>query len=186
MLPRELSCTCILELVLEKDLRKGTGRYPLEIRDMYGRSLKLSNIKLTLPDPGGACTAVLDPIPLYPPKSKLCLSYELYNLRLDASNHARYRLTYAIRNPGPSDEQTGASVQKTLSYMWWSMKGKKPDEKPYIESSIEQQGQATTVGDNLQIDIGTLEPGTYVLSIEAEDLLTGMSVTDSKLFTVSE
>jgi hypothetical protein len=70
--------------------------------------------------------------------------------------------------------------------MWWSIKGKKSDEKPYIESSIEQRAQATTVADNLQIDIGTLEPGTYVLSIDAEDLLTGMSVTDSRLFTVSE
>ena len=186
MLPRELACTCIVELVLDKDLRKGTSRYPLEIRDMYGRSLKLSNIKLTLPDSGGACTSVLDPIPLYPPKSKLCLSYELYNLRLDESNQARYRLTYAIRNPAPSDAQSGASIQRTLSYMWWSIKGKKSDEKPYIESSIEQRAQATTVADKLQIDIGTLEPGTYVLSIDAEDLLTGMSVTDSRLFTVSE
>lgn len=186
MLPRELACTCILELVLDKDLRKGTGRYPLEIRDMYGRSLKLSNIKLTLPDPGGACTSVLDPIPLYPAKSKLCLSYELYNLTFDESNQAHYRLTYAIRNPGPSDAQSGATVQKTLLYMWWSMKGKKSDEKPYIESSIEQRARSSTVADNLQIDIGTLEPGTYVLSIDAQDLLTGMSVTDSRLFTVSE
>ncbi|HVO77195.1 MAG TPA: hypothetical protein VMT60_04350, partial [Candidatus Bathyarchaeia archaeon] len=186
MLPRELPCTCVFELVLDKDLRKATTRCPLDIRDMYGRSLKLSDIKLTVPGSGVACTTVLDPIPVYRAKERLCLSYEVYNLKLDENNESRYRLTYSIRNPGPSEEQSEAGLQKTLSYMWSSIKGKKSDEKPYIESRIEQRAQSSTVADNLQIDIGALERGTYVLSLNVADIVTGMTATQTRLFTVGD
>ena len=186
MLPRELACTCVIELVIDKTKCKGTRKYPLLIRDLFGRSLKMSSIMLTMPGEHESCSGVLDPIPSYREKSTLCVTYEVYNLRLDENNQSRYRLTYAIRNPAKSDEQSSASLQKTLSYMWSSVKGRKSDDKPYIESSIEQKAPASTVSDNLQIDIGALETGTYLLALQVEDLVTGMAVDESRLFTVSE
>jgi GWxTD domain-containing protein len=186
MLPRELTSTCVVEVVQDKALRKGTRRCPIDIRDLYGRSLKISSIALTLPGPDGSCSNVLDPIPSYRVGGKLCLRYEVYNLALDERNEARYRLTYAIRTPGPEDEPLKGGLQRTLSYMWSSMHGKKPGEKPYIESSIEQRAQTSTVSDNLQIDIGSLEKGVYVLSLEAEDLVTGMAAAESRVFTVTD
>ncbi len=186
MLPRELASTCVLELVLAKTKCKGTRKYPLLIRDMFGRSLKLSSIKFTLPGQEGSCSRLLDPIPAYRRKETLCLAYEVYNLRLDENNQSRYRLTYAIRNPGPTDDQSGANLKKTLSFMWSSIKGKKRDERPYIESTIEQKAQTSTVSDNLQIDIGSLEKGTYLLFLVVEDLGTGMAIEERKLFTVTE
>lgn len=186
MLPRELVCTCVLELVIDKTKCKGTRKYPLLIPDLFGRSLKMSSIMFTLPGENGLCSRVLDPIPLYREKSTLCLTYEVYNLRLDENNESRYRLTYAIRNPSKTDEQSGASLKKTLSYMWSSVKGKKSNEEPYIESSIEQKGQTSTVSDNLQIDIGALETGIYLLALQVEDLATGMAIDESRLFTVGE
>jgi len=186
ILPRELSSTCVLELVIDKPLSKGTYRYPLLIRDLFGRSLKMSSVMLTIPGEDRSCSDVLDPIPSYQRNSALCLVYEVYNLKLDANNQSRYRLTYAIQNPGPGDENESASIHKTLSYMWSSVKGKKSDEKPYIESSIEQRAQASVVSDKLQIDIASLEAGTYLLAVRVEDLTTGMAVDQSRLFTVSE
>ena len=70
--------------------------------------------------------------------------------------------------------------------MWSSMKGKKGKEKPYIESSIEQSARSSTAADNLQIDIGALEKGIYVLILGVEDLAAGTEAVESKMFTVSE
>jgi GWxTD domain-containing protein len=186
MLPRELTCTCFLELILDTDRRKGTRRCPLEIRDMYGRSLKLSSIKLTIPDRGGACSSILDPLPLYPERGRLCLTYEIYNLKLDDNNESRYRLTYSIRSPEPEPDGQAAGLRRTLSYIWSSVTGKKSEGKPYIESSMEHRSRRSMVSDALQIDIGALERGTYVLSIAVEDLVTGAAAEENQMFTVSE
>ncbi|MFA4948833.1 MAG: GWxTD domain-containing protein [Candidatus Krumholzibacteriia bacterium] len=186
MLPRPLECTCILEVVNDKERRKGSRRLPLEIREMYGRSLKLSSVKFTIPDAAGSCSNILDPIPLYREKGTLCLAYEVYNLQVDENGQSRYRVSYAIRKPDPDDEQSGEGVRKTLAYMWSSVKGNKGKEKPYIESSIEQSARASTAADNLQIDIGTLEKGMYVLVLGVEDLAAGTAAVESRIFTVSE
>jgi GWxTD domain-containing protein len=186
MLPRELDCTCVIELVIDQLKGKGTRKYPMLVRDMYGRSLKMSSIKLTIPDADGSCSNVLDPVPAYREHGSLCLTYEVYNLRFDESNQSHYRLTYAIRNPVSDADDSRASIQKTLSFMWASVKGKKSSEKPYIESSIEQRAQTNTVSDHLQIDIGALEKGTYLLILQVEDLVTGLAVDENRLFTVTD
>jgi GWxTD domain-containing protein len=186
ILPRQLSSACVLEVVLNQDLRKGTKKTQLDIRDMYGRSLKLSDIKLTIQESEGSCSTVLDPIPQYREKGRLCLMYEIYNLKLDDRSESRYRLIYSIRNPDASDDDSGASLRKTFSYMWSSIKDERNKEKPYIESSIEQRAQTSTVSDNLQIDIGALEKGMYVLYLAVEDLVTGMTAVESRTFTVTE
>jgi GWxTD domain-containing protein len=186
MLPRPLESTCIIEIVSDKDHRKGSRRAPIEIREMYGRSLKLSSVKFAIPDGAGSCSSVLDPIPLYRRKGTLCLAYEVYNLQVDENGQSRYRMRYAIRKPGPDEEQSGEGVRKTLAYMWSSMKGEKGKEKPYIESSIEQSARASTAADNLQIEIGALEKGMYVLVLGVEDLAAGTTAVESRIFTVSE
>lgn len=186
MLPRPLECTCVVEIVSEKDRRKSSRRNPIEIREMRGRSLKLSSVRFTIPDTGGSCSTLLDPIPLYREKSALCLAYEVYNLQVDENGMSRYRLSYAIRKPEPDDEQSGEGVRKTLAYMWSSVKGNKGKDKPYIESSIEQSARASTAADNLQIDIGALEKGMYLLVLGVEDLTAGTTAVESRIFTVSE
>ncbi|MCK7469451.1 MAG: hypothetical protein MZU95_00625 [Desulfomicrobium escambiense] len=135
---------------------------------------------------GGIGSAFLDPIPLYREKSALCLAYEVYNLQVDENGMSRYRLNYAIRKPESDDEQSGEGVQKeTLAYMWSSVKGNKGKEKPYIESSIEQSARASTAAD-IQIDIGALEKGMYLLVLGVEDLAAGTTAVESRIFTVSE
>ncbi len=186
MLPRPMECACVLEVVSDKDRRKGTRRIPIEIRDLYGRSLKISSIKLALPGAPGSCSTILDPIPLYREKSALCIAYEVYNLQLDAGGRSRYRVSYAIRKPPADDERTSESIKKTLAYMWSSMRGEKGKDKPYIESSIEQSVGAGTAADNLQIDIGALEKGVYMLVLGVEDLASGQVAAESRIFTISE
>jgi len=186
LLPRELDCTCVVELLLDKDKLRGTRTSPVALRDLFGRALKVSGIKFTIPDESGECSNTLDPIPSYREKGSLCLAYEVYNLKLDPGGESRYRLTYAIRNPESSSDQSPAGIRKTLSYMWSSVKGAKPEDRPYIESSIEQRAQTSDVADRLQIDIASLEKGTYLLLLRVEDLVTGTTAIEGKTFNVSE
>ena len=186
MLPRAFECTCVLEVVSDKDRCKGSARSVIEIREMHGRSLKLSSIKLTIPETRGTCSRILDPIPLYREKGRLCIAYEVYNLQVDANGFSRYRLRYSIRKPGPDDEKSSEGVRKTLAYMWSSVKGDKGKDKPYVESSIEQSARSSIASDNLQIDIAALEKGMYVLVLEVEDLSAGTTAVESTIFTVSE
>lgn len=186
MLPRDLGVTCAVELSLEQDRKKAVRRLPLTIRDLHGRSLKISSVKLAVAAPDGSCTDVLDPLPAYPRRSRICLAYEVYNLKAGEDGSSRYRLTYAIRTPDPGADGSPASLQKTLSYMWSTIRGEKGRNRPYIESSFEQRAAAASVADNLQIDLGSLEQGSYELILYVEDLVAGATTAESVIFSVNE
>ena len=162
---------------------KASRRYPLALRAMHGRSLKLSSIMLTIPK-GDECGAALDPVPSYFRRASLCLAYEIYNLRSDADGMSRYRVTYAVRKPD-SDDDGAAGPRRTLSYMWESIRGARRGEKPYVKSSFEQRAGAGIVADNLRIDLRSLDPGIYLLVLLVEDLVTGESAGESRTFTIS-
>lgn len=184
LLPRELGGSCVVELVGENDRRKASRRYPLEMRAMHGRSLKLSSVKFTMRTNDG-CGDALDPVPLYPRGGALCLGYEVYNLRLDGEGFSRYRVTYAIRKPDHEADGAPASPRRTLAYMWESIRGGSRGEKPYAEATFEQRAIASAVSDNLQIDLAALDPGVYLLVLLVEDLATGESAAASGRFTVA-
>lgn len=184
LLPRPLESTCVIEIINDKAQYKGTWRYPLEIRDLYGRSLKISSIKLTIQDDQTVCTSVLDPFPVYTSDKKLCLAYEIYNLKKDAGNMARYRLTYIIRNAKEFEDKGG--IGKTLAYMWASVTGKKDGEAPYITSSLEQRTSESSVSDRLQIDLGELERGKYLIALEIEDLKSREKTYAEREFLITE
>jgi GWxTD domain-containing protein len=183
LMPRYLESTCILEIVNEEMNQKGTWRSSFEIRDLFGRSLKLSSVMMTVPATGDLCTDLLDPIPVYQREEGLCLRYEIYNLKRGDDNIARYRLTYSIKNP--RETETDSSLRKTLAYMWSSIRGKADEDAPYISSTLEQSTNMDTAADKLRIDLGALERGSYLLVLEVKDLLTGVTASEEKLFTVT-
>ncbi len=163
---------------------KGTWRHSFEIRDLFGKSLKLSSIMLTVPGEDGECTRDLDPIPVYGRRQSLCMNYQIYNLRHGEDNLARYRLTYSIMNPKEIGEEKG--LVKTLSYMWSSITGGKDEETPYVSSTLEQSTSMSIASDRLNIELLALERGTYLLVLEVEDLLTGQTAVEEKMFTVTD
>lgn len=184
VLRRELGCTCVAEIALEKSRLKGARRYELDMKDLFGRSLKLSSMRFTLKEREG-CSEFLDPIPAYTPGESLCLGYEVYNLEMDAQGTCRYRVSYAIRRPQSKDEEP-ASLRRTLSYMLESVRGKKNEERPFVESSFEQLASSRTVSDRLSIDLAALEPGIYELTLLVEDLSSGQTASDTKRFTIRD
>jgi GWxTD domain-containing protein len=184
LMPRYLDCTCILEIANDELNLKGTWRHSFEIRDLFGKSLKLSSIMLTVPGTDGLCTDYLDPIPVYRREDGLCLGYQIYNLKRGDDNLARYRLTYSIKNP--EETTSGSSLGRTLAYMWSSIRGKTDEDAPYVSSSFEQSTNMSDAVDRLRIDLEALERGSYLLVLEVEDLLTAETVEEEKLFTVTD
>ena len=184
ILPRYLECTCVIEITNNAMNLRGTWRHSFEIRDLFGKSLKLSSIMLTVPGEQGICSDILDPIPVYRREEGLCMSYQIYNLERGGDNLARYRLTYSIMNPKETED--GSSLGKTLSYMWSSIIGKNDEETPYVSSTLEQSTSMNIASDRLNIELRALERGSYLLVLEVEDLLTGQTAMEEKMFTVTD
>lgn len=184
IIPRYLDCTCVIE-VINNDLNlRGIWRHSFEIRDLFGKSLKLSSIMLTVPGEQGMCSDILDPIPVYQREEGLCMSYQIYNLERGNDNLARYRLTYSIKNPKQTTRESG--LGKTLAYMWSSITGKNDEDPPYISSTLEQSTSMNVASDRLNIELQALERGTYLLVLDVEDLVTGQTATEEKMFTVTD
>lgn len=184
VIPRYMLSTCVLEIINDEYKIKGTWRHSIEITDLHGKSLKLSGIRLTVPESDGLCSELHDPLPVYLRDEGLCFSYEIYNLTRGEDNLARYRVTYAIMQPEETESES--SLRKTLAYMWSSISGSKDDEAPYITSSLEQSTNSSTAADKLHIDLEVLENGNYLLMLVVEDLLSGQTVQEGKLFTISD
>ena len=184
VIPRYMPSTCVFEFVNDEYKIKGTWRHSLEIRDLHGKSLKLSSIKLTVPQSDGLCSDLQDPLPVYLRDEGLCLSYEIYNLSRGDDNLARYRVTYAIMRPEETESES--SLKNTLAYMWSSISGSKDEDAPFISSSLEQSTNNSTASDKLHIDLEVLENGNYLMMLVVEDLLNGQTVQEGKLFTISD
>jgi GWxTD domain-containing protein len=184
IMPRYLDCTCVIEVMNNETNLKGIWRHSFEIRDLFGKSLKLSSIMLTVPGEPGMCSDILDPIPIYQRREGLCMSYQIYNLARGEDNLARYRLTYSIKNPKETENESGFG--KTLAYMWSSITGKNDEEIPYVSSTLEQSTSMNVASDRLNIELRALERGNYLLLLEVEDLVTGQTAMEEKMFTIND
>jgi GWxTD domain-containing protein len=184
ILPRYLDCTCVVEIMNDEMNLRGIWRHTFVIRDLFGQSLKLSSIMLTVPGEEGVCSDILDPIPVYQRGEGLCMSYEIYNLKRGEDNLARYRLTYSIKNPRDDSRESG--LGSTLSYIWSSITGKEGEEAPYVSSTLEQSTSMNVASDRLNIELQALERGNYLLVLEVLDLVTGQAAVEEKMFTVTD
>jgi len=184
ILPRYLDCTCVIEVVSNDLNLRGIWRHSFVIRDLFGKSLKLSSIMLTALEERGVCSDILDPIPVYRREEGLCMNYQIYNLEPGGDNIARYRLTYSIKKPSDTGRDSGLGT--TLSYIWSSITGKKDEEAPFVSSTLEQSTSMRVAGDRLNIELRALERGNYSLVLEVEDLVTGQTALEEKMFTVTD
>lgn len=184
ILPRYLDCTCVVEIINDDMNLRGIWRHSFVIRDLFGKSLKLSSIMLTVPGTQGMCTEIHDPIPVYRRDEGLCMSYEIYNLERGGDNLARYRLTYSIKKPADTGQERGLGT--TLSYIWSSITGKDAEERAFVSSTLEQSTSMSVAGDRLNIELRALERGSYSLVLEVKDMVTEQIATEERLFTVTD
>jgi len=112
------------------------------------------------------------------------MNYQIYNLEPGGDNLARYRLTYSIKKPTDAGQESGLGT--TLSYIWSSITGKNDEEAPFVSSTLEQSTSMKVASDRLNIELRALERGNYTLVLEVEDLVTGQTAAEEKMFTVTD
>lgn len=179
--PITLKSTLAIELIQENWKQRAVIKHPIMIRDFSRNSLGMSTVNLTLPASDRSCSTTHDPFALYYGDEMLCLTYEIYNLSI-VETRAHYRLTYMIKKA----EIEKPGIREALAHIMASVRGKKPDESPYIVNSIEQSTNDNTVRDRLQIDISALEAQRYVLAVSVEDLNSGKTVSEERTFSVMD
>ncbi len=177
--PLQLQSSFAVEITGGKPPGRAVRRNPLTIRDLGGNNLSLSGLRLSLRDEEGVCTDLMDPLPSYAAGSALCVSYEIYNLRRNTENIARYRMTWSVTS---NDETEGPSG--TWDWITASVRGSKPGPRVYISSSIEQMTSERSTSDDLMLDAASLEPGRYLLILEIEDLVAGFKVSGERPFAI--
>lgn len=180
--PRELECTAAVEIRGGTPPSRAVRAEPVLMRRFHGRFLSLSSVRLTLPDARATRAGVLDPLPVYRRGTPLRVAYEIFDLRLDRSLTARYRLTYRITRNTPEHE----GFRKTLFYIVSTARGGPPDREPFITSSFERSAGDTSIRDLLWIDTAELRTGGYLLTLEIQDRVSGKLVSDAREFCVTE
>jgi len=168
-----------------KPLRRGTWKDIFQIRSFASGPLKTSSIRFVMIGSDSTCTDRLDPIPVYSTGSTLCLSYDIYNLKRDAENLSRYRVTYSIKSP-VKRESDYKGFRNTLYWIKRSIRGTADQGSPFITSSLEQSVNASEVIDMIQIDISALEPGKYVLVLKVEDLNSAGITIEENTFVIRD
>lgn len=177
--PLQLESSFALEITGGDPPGRALYRSPLTISDLSGGHLSISGIRLSIQDEEGICTELLDPLPSYVAGSSLCISYEIYNLKRNRENVARYRLTWSVTSldgrDGPSDP---------WAWITAGVRGRKPESHACLSSSIEQSSTSRSTSDALMLDVSSLEPGRYELILEIEDLVSGFIVSGMKSLAI--
>ncbi len=164
---------------------RGTWKDLFGTKNFGSGPLKISSIRLLAQDRDGICTGIVDPIPSYSTRSGLCLSYDIYNLKRDDGNLARYSMTYSIHST-PDSNRPESGFRNTLFWIKRSITGPRDESPPYITSTIEQSINDSEASDLVMIDIGALRPGRYVLALTVKDLVSGETVSEEASFRISE
>ncbi len=177
--PLQLESSFALEITGGKPPGRAVYRSALTIHDLSGSRLSLSGIRLSLRDKEGNCTRQTDPLPSYEAGASLCVSYEIYNLKMNKENVARYRLTWSVT---AADHRAGPSG--TWEWITASVRVSKPHQHVYISSSIEQSSSERSISDNLMLNVSSLEPGRYILILDIEDLVAGFKSAGKRSFAI--
>jgi len=185
LIPPSGNCDLAIEFTGGRPYRRATCEKELEIGDLSWSKPGASDIRFNLSIPETACTSLLDPIPIYHNGTRLCLSYDIYNLTRNKDGLSRYKVTYAIR-PVPKTADDYNRIRRTL---WWiarSARGGHDKASPTISSTLEQSINASSASDKLQIELESIEPGRYVLTLDIEDLVSGGAIRREREFIISD
>ena len=113
------------------------------------------------------------PYPIISKSHTVELYYEIYNLSLDKSGKAEYRIDYKI-----VAEKRGSGVSRLLSKMNPFSKRLKTS----ISTSYDREGTQARQHELLALSFADLSYGTYMLTVTVTDKHTGESVQSMKRF----
>ncbi len=157
----------------------GTYTADVLVADLASPRLALSDIQLAtaiVPAAGYASSrfaknerlVLPNPIAVYSSARHLTAYFEIYGLVLDENQRARYRISYQILPHTPAANRR--------------RRAQKP--RPTVISSFIAEAAVARPGEELRIDLGELEEGSYELLIGLTDLVGGGEAAAHTRFSV--
>ena len=150
----------------------GSYSFDLDVPSFNGSALSMSDLLLAdtitrsdLPGPlaKGNLHISVNPLGRFNVQQPISVYFEIYNLRLAADGSTRYRVTYTLE----SNDERGTIFQRrndaTLSLMAEDIVGATDSPVEYVE-----------------IDMSTVPPGSYVLTVTVQDDRTGAEIARSR------
>jgi len=177
--PRALNCRLYLSCENLEHSLKGESGIEFLFSDFSRSSLALSGLSVSLSTRLTACDLWPDPIGIYPSGSRLCLSYEVYNLETDPSGLSSYTLTYTIISVDSNRDSS-----EPTSIIPFFRKGGEEGSERLISNSISQSSRSSKVSDRLIIDVSSLTRGNYALWVEIFDKIKSKSARRKTTFMI--
>jgi GWxTD domain-containing protein len=112
----------------------------------------------------------------YAPDEDLLLYLELYNLELP-NGRSQYDLSYSIRRT-ESARGLWAALKRGAEKLGLA----DPLPPPVISQTFERVGTSGTAAEDIVVGIGSLDPGSYEITVTAVDAATGDSASVNKRF----
>jgi len=162
--------------------KRGTAAGQFRFIDYSTGRLTISDIAISLSGTDRQCDPWPDGRSVFPLGSYLCLSYDIYNLRLNSGGESRYRLTYTIIPYQRDSYQKGAfsSILDKLRKIAGS------GSRSFISNSVSLNSYSDTVSDRLVIETGSLQQDRYLIRLEVRDLESGHTASRERVFVLRE
>jgi hypothetical protein len=159
-------------------------RQSIEVPDFTGDRLMLSDLqiaqRITESVAGGDSTFVRGRWSILPAPSRLFypgdsqfVYFEIYNLARDEFGATRFEVAYEVRLTEPGGAKAIPFIPRIR---------RRTGEA--VEVRFEQIGTESTVSDYVQLDLGRVEKGRYVLQMNVTDLVSGETASREGVFKI--
>ena len=113
----------------------------------------------------------------FPEGDPLFVYFEIYNLNRDTFGNTRYEVAYEVRSRALTSK--GGRAAALLSRI-------RRRNGESIEVRYEQVGTETRVADFVELDLGEIQPGTYVVRMDVKDLNSELTASREGVFHISK
>jgi len=162
---------------VESDLL-GVYQQPIDVYDFSGDQLMLSDLQVAQKieemtkqsDPTfvrGKWSIVTSPSRTFRAGDPVYVYFEVYNLKRDEFGSTRYEVSFSV---GARESVTQVRIRK--------------DDGESVAVQYEQSGTETWVSDYVELNIGQVKPGRYVLYMNVKDLNSNQSTQREGVFRI--
>ncbi len=159
----------------------GVTEVGITARTFEGRDLEISDVELarSIETTGargrfskGSLRVEPEPSHSFPRSKPVNLYYEIYGLTLDEAGESHFRSTVRVI---PLEVEEDESFWEAARRLF----GRKPSTPPHIASTFTHQFPSSAVPLHLSLDLATLRPGVYRVTVGVQDTIAGSTTSRS-------
>lgn len=167
--------------------KRATAEEIVELPDFSGDELIVSNIlpaaSITQVGPGRSGTFIRGELEVLPLPGRvmqtdqpLFIYYEVYNLTKDQFGSTQYQIEYAVQE-APEERTLTSRLYHGLRALMGRGRG-----RTGVASTVTQSGISDDLRSYLEIDVSSLPPRTYILTLTVTDLVSGEKNSSTLIF----